>query len=142
LFIVAQLGMIMAQEFADPRARPRPHLGPERHEWIERSLREHAEFADLEAAILLECPEIEHVVADRDADTRDEAASGEHTVGEILDREVGRGIEGYEGAEFWVVGVGHKRFSNYKSSWPGLSRAALFSKQDGSPGQARRRRAK
>ena len=40
---------------------------------------EHAELADIEPAILLELPEIEHVVADRDADARREAAAAENT---------------------------------------------------------------
>ena len=63
---------------------------------------------DIEPAVLLELPEIEHVVADRDADARREAVlGGEHAVGEILDREVGGRVDGDEGAEFGVVGVGH-----------------------------------
>ena len=63
---------------------------------------------DIEPAILLELPEIEHVIADRDADARGEAVPGrEHAVGEVLDREIGGGIDRDEGAEGGIVGMGH-----------------------------------
>ena len=68
LVIVAQLRMIVTQQFADPRAGLRPDFWPQRHERIERGCGEHAELADIEPAILFELPEIEHVIADRDAD--------------------------------------------------------------------------
>ena len=51
--------------------------------------REHADLAKGEAAVLLQLPEIEHEVADRNADARRQPAGGEHAVREILDREVG-----------------------------------------------------
>src|SRR5689334_342519 len=102
--------MVMAQQLADPCARLRPHLRPQRHESIERALREHADLAKGKAAVLLKLPEIEHVVANRDADARRQPAGGEHAIGKILDREVGGGIDWNEGAEFWVVGMGHEYF--------------------------------
>src|SRR6478735_1608754 len=87
--IVAQFRMIVAQQFADPRPRLRPDLWSERHERVERRAREYAKRADIEPGVLLQLPEIEHEIADRDADTRGEAiAGGEHTEGEILDREI------------------------------------------------------
>ena len=106
--IVAQFRMIVAQQFADPRPRLRPDFRSQRHERVERRRGEHAELADIEPAVLLELPEIEHVIADRDADARGEAVpGGEHAVGQILDREIGGGIDGDEGAEGGIVGMGH-----------------------------------
>ena len=86
-------------------------------------LREHADLAEGEAAVLLQLPEIEHVVADRDADARREPARGEHAVGEVLDREVGSGVDRDEGAELGVVGVGQRRFSNSHIVMAGLDPA-------------------
>ena len=106
--VIAQLGVILPQKLADPRARVRPDFWSQRHERIELRRCEHRRFDDVEPAILRELPEIQHVIADRDADPRGEAIlGGEHAVREILDREVGRGVDGDEGAQFGVVGMGH-----------------------------------
>ena len=107
-FVVAQFRMIVPQKLADPRARARPDLWPQRHERIELRRGEYRGLDDIEPAILRELPEIEHVIADRDADARGEAVlGGEHAVREILDREVGIGRDVDEGAEVGIVGMGH-----------------------------------
>src|SRR6185312_11425000 len=80
---------------------------PQRHERIERGYREHAERADIQPAILLELPEVEHVVADRNADSRGETVRGEYAIRQILDRKVRCRIDRNEGAQRGVVGVGH-----------------------------------
>src|ERR1700738_844042 len=98
----------MAQQLADPRACARPDFWAQRHERVERGRGEHTEFADIEPAILFELPEIEHVIADRSPDARGKAIFGrEYAVREILDREIGCGIDRDEGAEGGIVGVGH-----------------------------------
>jgi hypothetical protein len=92
--VVAQLRIVVTQQFADPRAGLRPDLWPQRHEGIERGRREHAERPDIKPAVLFEFPEIEHVIANRDANARGEAVpGGEYAVREVLDREVGDGID-------------------------------------------------
>src|SRR4029079_9228763 len=100
--------MIVTQYLADPRLRVRPDFWAQRHERVERRSRKHAKRADIEPGVLLELPQIEHIIADRNTNTWGEAiAGGEHPIGEILDREVGGGIDRDEGAEAGVVGVGH-----------------------------------
>src|SRR5262249_44552527 len=89
------------------RARLRPNFWAPRHERIERRRGEHADLAEGEAPVLLELPEIEHLVADRDSNPRRKPAGGEHAIGKILDREIRVAIDRNEGAEFWVVGMGH-----------------------------------
>ena len=89
-------------------------LWSQRHEWIELRRGEHARFDDIEAAILRELPEIEHVVADRYPDARCETVlGGEYAVREILDREMGIGRDVDEGAEFGIVGMGHAWGSSF-----------------------------
>jgi hypothetical protein len=89
LVIVAQLGMIMPQQFADPRTRAHPDLRPERHKGIERAGRKHRWFADIQPAVLRKLPQIEHVIADRNAEARRQAIGREHAIRQVLDREVG-----------------------------------------------------
>jgi hypothetical protein len=64
----------------------------------------------IDPAGLREFPEVEHVIADRNPDARRQSLCGEHAIREILDRKVRFGINRYERAEFWVVGVGHGLF--------------------------------
>src|SRR5271168_4834132 len=98
----------MTQQLADSRTRARPDFRPQRHEWIERWRREHAEIADVEPAVLFKLPEIEHVIADRNARARRQSIPGrKHAIGQILDRKIGRGVDGYEGAKRGIVGMGH-----------------------------------
>ena len=66
----------MPQQFADPRPRPGPHLGSQRHERIELRRRKHPERADIQPAVLFELPEIEDEIPDRNADARGEAVLG------------------------------------------------------------------
>src|SRR5450631_1798702 len=98
----------MAQQFADPRAGARPPLRPQCHERIQHRRRKHTELADIQPPALFELPEVEHVIADRDADARRQPVlCREHAVGEILNREVGRGTDVDEGTKGGVVGMGH-----------------------------------
>ena len=118
-FIVAQFRVIVPQQLADPCARARPDFWSQRHERIELCRGEHSRLDDVEPAVLRELPEIEHVIADRDADARGEAVlGGEDAVGEILDREVGSGRDGDEGAEFGVVGMGHGISAEFLRLYP------------------------
>src|SRR6185369_5966517 len=118
-------------QLADPRARARPDFWPQRHERVELGRGEHRGFDDIEPAILRELPEIKHVIADRDADARGEPVlGGEHAIGEVLDGKVGRGVDGDEGAEFGIVGVGHgflvrRGGAFFTLPWKGEGRLAL-----------------
>src|SRR5262249_35002283 len=108
LGIVAQLGMIVAQQFADPRARRGPDLWAERHEGVQRGSRKHRRFDNIDPAILCELPKIEHIIADRDADPRRKSVpGGEDAVGEILNRKIRYRIHRDKGLEPWVVGMEH-----------------------------------
>ncbi len=99
--------MIVAQQLTDPRPRLRPDFWPQRHERIERGPGEHAERTNIEPRVLLELPEIEHEVPNRNADARRRIGRGrEHAIRQILDREVGGFGDVDEGAETGIVGMG------------------------------------
>ena len=106
--VVAQLRMVVAQQLADPRPGARPDFWPQRHERIERRRREHAERADIEPASPARAPRDR---ARSRRSRRRRAGPGrpgrEHAIGEILDREIGGGIDVDEGAEGGIVGMGH-----------------------------------
>jgi hypothetical protein len=60
----------MPQKLADPRARVRPDLRPQRHERVELRRGEDRRLNDIKPTVLRELPEIEHMIADRDPDAR------------------------------------------------------------------------
>jgi hypothetical protein len=116
--IVAQFGMIGTQQFADPHTGLGPDLRPQRHEGIQRRLREHAGLDDIYPAFLRQRPEIEHITADRNADARRKPLGREHAIGEILDRKIRCGLDRDEGAELGIVGVWQGASPIFASSWP------------------------
>ena len=74
LGIVAQFRIIVPQQFADPRPGARPYLWPQRHERVQRRPGEYTGIADIKTTVQLQFAEIEHVVADRNANARREPA--------------------------------------------------------------------
>ena len=106
--VVAQLRMIVAKQFADARPGARPDLRPQRHEGVDRGLREHVEGGrQIDHPLGFQHRKIEHVIADRDPDPRGgRGGRREHAVRQVLDREVGGGIDWDEGAKRGIVGMG------------------------------------
>src|SRR6202021_2407485 len=81
---------------------------------------------DIQPAILLELPEVEHIVADRNADARRETVRGKHAIGQILDRKIRCRIDRHEGAERGIVGGGQSLLQ-LTSSWRGFPRPSTTS---------------
>jgi hypothetical protein len=106
LVIVAQFVIVVTQKLADPRACTRPDAGALRHERIQRWDGKCARL-DLQPTILFKFPEIEHIVADGNADPGRETVRGKNPIGEILDRKVRCRVDRDEGTKRGVIGVGH-----------------------------------
>ena len=95
----------MAQQLADARARVRDQTSrPSAMNALSDGAANTPGCADIEPAVLASSPEIEHVIADGDADARGGRLGREHAVRQVLDREVAVGRRD-EGAQRGVVGV-------------------------------------
>jgi hypothetical protein len=90
---VAQLRIVVTQQFADPRARARPDPGPQGHEGIDRGLREYVP-GRREIDQSFEHRKIENLIADRHPDARyRRGRCRKHAIGEVLDGKIRGGVD-------------------------------------------------
>ncbi len=106
--VVAKRRHVLAQELEDAGTRRAPRRAPERHERVERRRAEgraRVEGQVCEQPGLRKHGQVEREIADGDTDPRHGGVRGtEHAVGQVLNREVGAGIDRHERTHGRVVG--------------------------------------